>query len=517
MKRSVFILLALLAWTGLFGQIKLSQTTLNFPETGYGDSEVLKLTVQNLSGNKEAVRFVSHNADFKLSTSSQAIEGNGSYVLEVTFSPRHNINYNSELVVYIDYANGKPGAESVDLRGKGKYSDYYNTSTFDLYNEDLKAALKSTISKNYKNLGYNGARDAMYGSIDNHNGKVTCVYTGRTATFNTRTGANSNSFNCEHTWPQSLFNKNEPERADIHHLFPTDANANGKRGNYPFGEVASATWSEGGSKLGSGIFEPRDEHKGDVARAMFYFATRYQNYSSFLTNQEKVLREWEALHPPTQMSRDRNEAIFTYQKNRNPFVDYPEFLERIRSISTTSVEPKVYSVVPYPNVVATYKVEDTTVINLVLTNIGNQTVTFDSVEYASSEIKILDKNITVLPGESANVRVGFNKTTYWLYDTLKFVSDQTTASVALKVGIISTGNKPADNPVKIWNNGEQLRVSNALNSTCRIVSSNGQQVAFTEIQSDFTEINLTHLPSGVYFVYVESVRASGVVKKILIP
>ncbi|MFT5725391.1 MAG: deoxyribonuclease-1 [Bacteroidia bacterium] len=191
----------------------------------------------------------------------------------IHFKPVHNISYNSELVVI---SQTKTGSLSIDLKGDGKYSTYY-ASTFNLFEQDLKDELKTVVSKGYKNLGYNGARDAMYGSIDNKSGKVECVYTGRVATFNSRSGANSNSFNCEHTWPQSLFNKNEPERADIHHLFPTDVNANGRRSNYAFGLVSNPSWSEGGSKLSGNTFEPRDAQKGDCARAMMYFAIRYQN------------------------------------------------------------------------------------------------------------------------------------------------------------------------------------------------------------------------------------------------
>ncbi|HCD52426.1 MAG TPA: hypothetical protein DEQ34_08265, partial [Balneolaceae bacterium] len=85
--------------------------------------------------------------------------------------------------------------------------------------------------------GYDSARDAMYGNIDNHDGQVTGVYTGYTITTNNRTDAYNKGINTEHTWPQGLFDSNEPMRGDIHHLFPTVIDVNGDRSNYPFDEI----------------------------------------------------------------------------------------------------------------------------------------------------------------------------------------------------------------------------------------------------------------------------------------
>src|SRR5699024_7184453 len=84
-------------------------------------------------------------------------------------------------------------------------------------------------------------------------------------------------------------NEAQPMKADIHHIFPTDGYVNNRRGNYPFGEVNSPTYtSSNGSKVGPNVygfsgaysgtvFEPIDEFKGDIARAYFYMATRYEN------------------------------------------------------------------------------------------------------------------------------------------------------------------------------------------------------------------------------------------------
>ena len=66
----------------------------------------------------------------------------------------------------------------------------------------------------------------MYSSIDNVNGQIIGVYTGYTITSNNRSDAFNKGINTEHVWPQGLFDKDEPMRGDIHHLFPTRIEAN---------------------------------------------------------------------------------------------------------------------------------------------------------------------------------------------------------------------------------------------------------------------------------------------------
>lgn len=517
MKKAFYIFCSLLISPLVgFGQISLSETSVNFGETNYKETTIKKVILSNQYDFEVRVKIKTSNADFIADDSVIIIAANGQKEVNIQFVPRHNINYDEE-VVFV--SNSIFGSISLDVKGAGKYSTYY-ASTFNLYEEDLKQQLKSVISAGYKNLGYNGARDAMYGSIDNKQGKVTCVYTGRVATFNSRSGANSNSFNCEHTWPQSLFNKNEPERADIHHLFPTDVNANGKRGSYPFGVVSSASWSEGGSKLGGGKFEPRDVHKGDVARAMFYFVTRYQNYSSFLTGQESTLRQWSLTFPPTTDSKNRNDAIFARQKNRNPYVDYPEFLERITSISTTSTATERYEITPSVTEIQLEKsqVKGQFVYHLELTNTGNQPVTFTNVSVSHSNLSVPGGNIFVQPGSSATLELTVTSDGSDISDVLTLTSSQVQLSIPIaidnNVGVepIGTGTS-----VVIRRSGTRLRITNALGATCQIYNGQGQLVDFTEIQSNFTEINLAQHSTGIYFVHVVGNGAGIRTEKVFVP
>lgn len=273
------------------------------------------------------------NKVFSVSDSQFTLMPGDTFSLAVSFLPEHNIQHQQIIVLRSD--NGF-GHTAIALSGQGSYSLAYYSSTENKSQEQLKNALSSRLALGYNDLGYSGARDQMYASIDNNGGQVECVYTGRTATFNTRSGANNNSFNCEHTFPQGFFNSNVPMRSDIHHLFPTDVTANSRRGNDPFGVVSSASWSQGGSKSGGGKFEPRDVHKGAVARAMMYFVIRYQDYSNHFSGQENILRQWHQQYPPSASEKTRNAAIFNLQNNRNPFVDYPQFIERISDIDATA-------------------------------------------------------------------------------------------------------------------------------------------------------------------------------------
>lgn len=177
-------------------------------------------------------------------------------------------------------------------------------------------------------------------------------------THNVDDGGNQNSegdcYNREHLIPQSSFNSSYPMQSDIHHVIPTDCRVNNYRGSFPFGNVATANLTSlNGSKRGSSamagysgtVFEPIDEFKGDIARALLYFATRYENtvdgYTSFdMFNGTEdqvffpwaitVLLDWHYnIDPVDQRERDRNNAAFSFQGNANPFVDHPEYANMI--------------------------------------------------------------------------------------------------------------------------------------------------------------------------------------------
>ena len=154
-------------------------------------------------------------------------------------------------------------------------------------------------------------------------------------------------FNREHSWPKSWFNEGMPMNTDLFHIYATDGYVNGMRSNHPYGEVESTTWtSQNGSQRGNmnsynhngTVFEPIDEYKGDFARTYFYMSTRYYTEDSGWDDNDMVngsnlkdwavamLMDWHLQDSVSQKEIDRNDAVYAIQENRNPFIDYPEWV-----------------------------------------------------------------------------------------------------------------------------------------------------------------------------------------------
>ena len=316
----------------------------------------------------------------------------------------------------------------IGLSGSGKFGDSYDAMTFNLYDTQLKNVLTQLVS-NHTSLGYNLARDKMFMEFDNQrvNGQgasentLECVYTGRLAVgYTSRTVAQNPpyNFNTEHTWPQSNFGEAEPMKSDLYHLFPTDITANGIRANFPFGKaVSNVTWQVGGSKLGFNslgqqVFEPRDVHKGDVSRSMFYFIIRYPvNYGGFFTQtQESVFREWNKFDEVGIVESNRNNAIALLQLKRNPFIDHPEFADRIYSFATSNARPVFAELNVLP-----LKVEfDSTIINefsseqIYIANSGSAQLNIDSITISDSRFTLNTNNFSIQPYSYNKVLLQFN-------------------------------------------------------------------------------------------------------------
>jgi endonuclease I len=193
----------------------------------------------------------------------------------------------------------------------------------------LKAIQKSSTGKHV--VSYNEARKEIFTNLDVKNGKVRDVYTHRE--INGGKIPNSSDMNVEHTWPQSK-GATGVAKSDLHHLFPTDSRANSTRGSFPFGKVTNVQWSSpSGAKFGTDaqgrkVFEPPDEHKGNVARAMFYFSAEYDK--RIPAEEESVLREWNKLDAVDSAELERNRKIAGIQGNQNQFVLHSNLADRIQ-------------------------------------------------------------------------------------------------------------------------------------------------------------------------------------------
>lgn len=141
--------------------------------------------------------------------------------------------------------------------------------------------------------------------------------------------------NCEHVVPQSWFNKKEPMRGDLHHLFACEPNCNSFRGNTPyfdFPDFNEVIRNDCGKRVEK-KFEPSGG-KGSIARATLYFLLRYPGEINKTTNEyqeERIetLLKWHKAYPVTQYEKHRNMAIYEKQGNRNPLIDFPEWALKI--------------------------------------------------------------------------------------------------------------------------------------------------------------------------------------------
>lgn len=223
----------------------------------------------------------------------------------------------------------------------------------------LKTALHSIIH-NHTNVGYDGLF-AVYEQSDlRADGKIWDMYSCVTSfDIGDHTGnykGEGDVYNREHALPQSWFKGTSDAnllKADAFHVIPTDGYVNNRRSNYPFGEVGTATYTSqnGFSKVGSCsvsgysgvVFEPNDIYKGDFARSYFYVATAYENcvsgfsgasfagnkYPAFSSWSLNMFMRWAANDVVSEKEVNRNDAIYSFQKNRNPFIDFPGLEEYI--------------------------------------------------------------------------------------------------------------------------------------------------------------------------------------------
>ncbi len=283
-----------------------------------------------------------------------------------------------------DIVNSSPGAANAlisvnETTGNSSLpSGYYNsaTSTGAALKTELSAIIDNHTVRSYGNLWTD------YQSTDvKPNGRVWDMYTdngGCTSnpvefTFISDQCGNYSSegdcYNREHSFPKSWFNDASPMYTDLYHVVPSDGYDNGIRGNYPYGETNSANYTTAnGSKRGSNavgsaytgtVFEPADIYKGDFARIYFYMATRYENRIDGWENNASyadaildgttfpcyeqwfldMLVRWHLEDPVSQKEIERNDAVYSIQNNRNPYVDHPEYVMQVWG-NAISVKPE---------------------------------------------------------------------------------------------------------------------------------------------------------------------------------
>ncbi|WP_294217877.1 endonuclease [uncultured Chryseobacterium sp.] len=318
---------------------------------------------------------------------------------------------------------------------------YYDGTT-GLTGAALKTKLKEIITNGHVDHGYGGLytgyqttdRDYFYendGTVldmysENPNGPDPYNFTpgnNQCGNYNSE----SDCYNREHVVPQSLFNSNAPMVSDIHFIRPTDGYVNGKRSNYPYGKVGTASFTSlNGSKLGNSVsagysgtvFEPIDAFKGDVARMIFYFVTRYESQlSGFNTGnmlggsaypglqawELNQLLAWSAMDPVSPAEIARNNASYTFQGNRNPYIDHPEYVNQVWGTPVVDTQA--------PTAATNLTAGNPTANSIAL----NWTAATDNIGVAGYDIYVNGTLYATVTGTSATVSGLAPSTTYTFY------------------------------------------------------------------------------------------------------
>ncbi len=176
-------------------------------------------------------------------------------------------------------------------------------------------------------------RDTINGQV-----YVECVYSGERKIVSEPFDWVKSGFSREHSFPHSWMpsypadNPPLPEYSDLYNLYPTNLEkANTIRSNYPLGEIdGKVTYEYLKGRLGYSsnqlVYEPRDRHKGNVARAIFYMCIAYNGNNNIswglpTKQNQDILKKWHFQDSPDNEEIARQEYIFSLQGNRNPFID----------------------------------------------------------------------------------------------------------------------------------------------------------------------------------------------------
>jgi len=225
----------------------------------------------------------------------------------------------------------------------------YYADAIDKNAKSLKSALHSIVSETAIYLTYAQAyqylaetdKDYRVASGDN----LVLFYMQTSFASELRCGSSATGcWNREHMWPKSLgvgYNESVNTYTDLHHLRPTDAGINSSRSNTPYGD-ATTPYSKIDGFYYDNKFEVSDTLKGEVARAILYMTVRYEgdnsepdleiyagDFSDSYPAELCTMYRWHFLDAVSENERKRNDVVESYQGNRNPFVDNPQWVEDI--------------------------------------------------------------------------------------------------------------------------------------------------------------------------------------------
>jgi endonuclease I len=261
-----------------------------------------------------------------------------------------------KIAMKVNAGTEKIQLDNVIVEGVTAAPDYYASISPGLTGSALKQAIHNLID-NHTTFTYASttANTIMMNADEDPNNpnNLIEIYTGDSENFISSR---------EHVWAKSHgdFGTTKPTGADLHNLKPCQSNVNSTRGNKDFDDGGTEVSSAPGNYHDTDSWEPRDEVKGDIARIIFYMDVRYEGDVSGEPNLVVVngvdtedstisgvygehgnlnaLLQWHLDDPVDAFEMNRNDVIHQYQKNRNPFIDHPEWVFEIWQLAPEPTE-----------------------------------------------------------------------------------------------------------------------------------------------------------------------------------
>ncbi len=398
--------------------VTLSDTTVDFGAVLAYQSHMETVTIYNNTDTTVQIQEARFEEDvFKTDLSEVQILPGGQYDFHVYFKSGQNVNYTDFLWIKLDQ-----GVHPllVKCTAQNEYDDAYYDATQNKYGADLKSALHNII-KGHTQYGYSDLWNILSDTDEdpNNSQNVILLYTGWSYRKD-NSGGDPDEWNREHVWAKSHgdFGTAAPAGTDVHHIRPTDVSVNSKRGNLDF-DNGGTEYIDGDGATGcfydSDSWDPRDAVKGDVARMMYYMVVRYEGEEGYdlelvdytpstttrepLFGKQSTLYQWHWSDSVDAWERRRNERIYTnWQHNRNPFIDHPEFADRLPSICGIPLteEPEI-AVAPSAVDMGVVGYHARAKYYLAIVNTGNRELNVYQIQSTNTDFSLDQSSMTIPP------------------------------------------------------------------------------------------------------------------------
>jgi len=421
--RKLSIILVMAGW--IFGALQtsfpqdmsISDTVVNFGTVNAYQTHNAELTIYNNHDDPVSILGVGLDEDeFFTDLIPGEIDANSQHNFTVYFKSNHNLQFTDFLRIELNYGD-RPLL--VRLNAQAAYEGNYYTLTRNLWDTDLKAALHNIID-DHTELSYSYLWDALSESDEDpdNSDNVILLYTGWSYD-KTKNGGLVDEWNHEHVWAKSHggFDNDPPAGTDMHHIRPTSVTVNSRRGSLDFDNGGTLYVDQNGPTgcyVTSTTWEPRPAVKGDVARMMYYMTVRYEGDEGYdlelvesvpsTTTGQPVfgkgsrLFEWHWKDSVDAWEENRNNIIYNnYQGNRNPFIDHPEFADRLADIHGGSQKTTAPEIAISPIEIDMGKVGLNSQIDyyFVIINSGDAELQVTSISVDNSDFSIEHSSLTI--------------------------------------------------------------------------------------------------------------------------